>query len=376
MKIIADENMPYVKTLFSHLGDIQLVNGRKMTAKIVSDADILLVRSVSQVNSLLLGKNNRLKFVGSATIGTDHVDLDFLKQKNIHFSYAPGCNATAVGEYAFIALLELAERDKIELSSKTVGIIGAGNTGSALASCLNAFGVSTLFCDPFLAKKGDARQFESFDNILQKCDVISLHVPITKDGEYPTFHLFDEKILLQLRQNTWLVNCCRGDVIDNHALLTVKKKRPDLRLVLDVWHNEPNPLQALVNCADIATPHIAGYSLEGKVKGTFMLYQSLCHYLNLTSELSFANLLPAHYIRQVTVNSDLNQQQLLSICQLVYNIKDDDRLFRQMVKNDGGFDDMRRKHHYRREFSALSLAKHGQFDVNWLTKLGFSGDGL
>ncbi|GIU53553.1 4-phosphoerythronate dehydrogenase [Shewanella sp. KT0246] len=377
MKIVADENMPYVEALFGELGEITLVNGRQLRPEQLVDVDVLLVRSVTKVNKQLLAKANKLKFVGSATIGTDHIDLDYLQVSNIPFSNAPGCNATAVGEFAFIAMLELAKRFKQPLKGKVVGIVGAGNTGSALEHCLKAYGMKVLLCDPVLAKQGDkvnaSREFVPLDTIIDQADIISLHVPITRTGEDKTWYLFDEAKLNQLKPNTWLLNCCRGEVIDNRALIKVKQQRSDLKLVLDVWEGEPNPMPELVPLVEFATPHIAGYSLEGKARGTHMLFQKLCAILNLEVDKSVSNLLPAFNISQLNINSDLSETQLLNISRLVYNLSDDDYLFRNSFLNNHGFDHMRKNHTHRREFSALSLVNTGLSEVNWIYKLGFSG---
>ncbi|WP_144213987.1 4-phosphoerythronate dehydrogenase [Shewanella donghaensis] len=374
MKIVADENMPYVEALFGHLGSIERVNGRTLASEQLIDVDVLLVRSVTKVNKALLSKANKLMFVGSATIGTDHIDLDYLAQKNIPFTNAPGCNATAVGEYAFIAMLELGKRFNQPIKNKVVGIVGAGNTGSALEKCLTAYGMKVLLCDPILEKSdSDKRQFVSLDTIIEQADIISLHVPITKDGIDQTWYLFDETRLMQLRDNTWLLNCCRGEVIDNKALIKVKRQRDDLKLVLDVWEGEPNPMEELVPLAEFATPHIAGYSLEGKAKGTFMLFDKLCNILAIPNDKSVSGLLPAFFINQVSSSEQLTESQLLTIARLVYSLKDDDELFRKTFLNNNGFDHMRKNHTHRREFSALSLVNTGHSEVNCIYKLGFSG---
>lgn len=373
LKIIADENMPCVDALFGGLGHIEKVNGRTLTADDVIDADVLLVRSVTQVNAELLEKNTRLRFVGSATIGTDHIDLDYLKSRHIPFANAPGCNATAVGEFVFIALLELANRFGETLKHKTVGIVGAGNTGSAVAKCLTAFGVKVLLHDPLLQTQGDERSFVSLDTLIEHCDVLSLHVPMIRTGSFPTWHLFDERRLSQLATGTWLINCCRGDVIDNQALIKVKLARPDLKLVLDVWEGEPHPMPDLVPLVELATPHIAGYSLEGRARGSFMLYQALTAHLGYDSKLSLQDLLTPHWIERIHLQALPDEKALLQLVRLVYDLRDDDRLFRNQFLNVNGFDHMRKIHKHRRELSVLTLVNSRQFDVNWLSYLGFSG---
>ncbi|MCL1078190.1 4-phosphoerythronate dehydrogenase [Parashewanella spongiae] len=373
MKILADENMPYAEDLFREFGEVELVDGRSITASQTADADILLVRSVTKVNQQLLANSNKLKFVGTATIGTDHVDIDYLLSKNIAFSSAPGCNAIAVGEFAFIAMLELAKRFSSPLKEKTVGIVGAGNTGAAVARCLTAYGVKVLLCDPIKEAEGDSRSFCSLDDILARCDVISLHVPLTQNGEFKTCYLFDELRLNALKKNAWLLNCCRGEVIDNNALIKVKQTRPDLKLVLDVWEGEPFPMSELIPLAELATPHIAGYSMEGKARGTLMLYQKVCELLNRPSSKSITSLLPEFMVSNLTVNTSISESELLRIIRLVYDVRDDDQKFRSIDFVNGGFDQMRKSHRHRREFSALIIESCIQSNVSWINELGFTG---
>ncbi|MBB1477110.1 4-phosphoerythronate dehydrogenase [Shewanella sp. SG41-3] len=378
MKIIADENMPYVDALFGYLGKIEYVNGRTLTPKQVEDADVLLVRSVTKVNAALINNAHKLKFVGSATIGTDHVDLEYLSTRNIYFTNAPGCNATAVGEYAFIAMLELAQRFGESLAGKVVGIVGAGNTGTAAAKCMQAYGLKVLLCDPIKALQGDTREFVSLDTIIEQADIISLHVPITKEGEHKTWYLFDEARLNKLKPNTWLLNCCRGEVIDNRALIKFKQQRDDVKLVLDVWEGEPNPMAELVALAEFATPHIAGYSLEGKARGTFMLYQKWCELLDFPVKKSLESLLPAFQFNQIVSQGDLTEGQLLKLSRLVYDLRDDDFNFRGCFSTATGFDLMRKNHTYRREYSAISLTQSvdylsaGSINPSMLNALGFN----
>lgn len=379
MKIIADENMPFVEALFAELGQIEFVNGRTLTAEQVNDADVLLVRSVTKVNQALLQHAHKLKFVGSATIGTDHIDIDYLHQRGIMFSNAPGCNATAVGEFVFIALLELAKRLQTSLKGKVVGIVGAGNTGTAAAKCLQAYGLQVLLCDPLKQAEGDSRDFISLDELLERADIVSLHVPITKVGPHKTWYLFDEQKLKSLKPNIWLINCCRGEVIDNRALIKIKQTRTDLKVILDVWEGEPNPMAELVPLVEFATPHVAGYSLEGKARGTYMLYQQLCRHLNITANQSLNYLLPEFEFSQLLNVTNLDETSLLKMCRLVFDLRDDDALFRLHFGSAAGFDLLRKQHTHRREFSALAV-KYPLSDANsasincrnTLSSLGFS----
>ncbi|MBV7315022.1 4-phosphoerythronate dehydrogenase [Shewanella sp. NIFS-20-20] len=381
MKIIADQNMPYVRELFADIGEVTLVDGRQLQPQQLQCADILLVRSVTEVNAALLAEAQQLGFVGSATIGKEHIDEAHLAAQGIQFTNAPGCNAIAVGEYAFICMLELAQQQGCLLTDKTVAIIGAGNTGSALAACLTAIGMTPLLCDPLLQQSGDPREFVSLDEAIAASDIISLHVPLTREGEHPTLHMFDKARLATLAKGTWLLNCCRGGVIDNQALVEVMTAGAQLSLVLDVWENEPHPLLTLVPWVTIATPHIAGYSLEGRARGSYLLYQACCQWLGLKADILLDDLLPPFPFQQLMIANSPSlhgqeldsQRRLLSLARLVYDVRDDDAMFRQVLTNVTGFDQMRKNHRHRREFSALSLASTGGCKLDWLISLGFAG---
>ncbi|WP_313689275.1 NAD(P)-dependent oxidoreductase, partial [Pantoea sp.] len=257
MKILVDENMPYARELFSRTGEVLAVPGRPLPEAELADASGLMVRSVTKVNAALLA-GTPVKFVGTATAGTDHIDETSLEEAGIAFSAAPGCNAIAVVEYVFSSLLLLAERDGFNLRDRTVGIVGVGNVGGRLQKRLQAWGVKTLLCDPPRADRGDAEVFHSLDELVAQADILTFHTPLFKDGQYKSWHLADAALLMALRPNTILINACRGPVVDNAALLQVLNMRQDLSVVLDVWEPEPELSLELLDKVDIATAHIAG----------------------------------------------------------------------------------------------------------------------
>jgi len=239
LNIYIDENIPYAKPFFEDHGRVTLFSGRTVTGEQLKDADVLLVRSITQVNESLLKLNLNLKFVGTATIGTDHIDQDYLQKRGITFSSAPGCNKMSVAEYILSSLFVLSEKQQFSLLDKSVAIVGAGNTGSAVWERLTALGINCKLYDPPLVEAGDPRNFCSFEEVLQS-DIISLHVPKTVAGKYPTYHLFDHEVLSQLNSDQILLNASRGEVINNEALLILAKQGKTPTLVLDVWENEPN----------------------------------------------------------------------------------------------------------------------------------------
>jgi len=376
MKIFFDENMPYAAKFFADFGygvdAVELVPfaGRKLTAEQVADADVLLVRSITKVNEELLALNNKLFFVGTATIGVDHIDQTYLASRNIAFSSAPGCNAVAVAEYVLSALVVLAECYLLDLSALSVGIVGAGNTGTQLSKKLDALSINYKLCDPPLAQAGDPRSFSSLDEVLQ-CDVISLHVPLVQRGEHATYHLLNQQVLANLSNKQILINACRGEVVDNQALLALKQQGHGLKLVWDVWENEPNILTELIDFTEIATAHIAGYSLEGKSAGTEQLYQALCQYLDVQPSKQLNGFLPPAAITQVTLQQAFDQSLLNKLVKLVYDVRRDDGLFRKNILLNSqpnnqckkaslaqNFDALRKNYPVRREFSSLSVSLH------------------
>ena len=395
MKIYFDENMPFAKEFFSELchlnnsiggeeqGELVPFSGRTLTAAQVADADVLLVRSITQVNEQLLHLNDKISFVGSATIGTDHIDLSYLAKRNITFHSAPGCNAISVAEYVLSALVVLAERYLLTLSSLTVGIVGGGNTGTRLSEKLTALGIEHKICDPLLERKQaekqrqdksnkptDKRSYVTLADVLA-CDVISLHVPKVVGGEHPTDKLINAENLALLRDEQILISACRGDVIDNHALLELKVAGHGLKVVLDVWQGEPNVLEALIPYTEIATAHIAGYSLEGKARGSEMLYQALCQQLKIAPKYQLANFLPSASIPAIEINQDFSQILLNQLVKMVYDVRRDDAIFRQQLFTQG-FDNLRKNYPVRREFSAVTvtLSQNAISDVPH--RLGFS----
>lgn len=279
MNIIADENIARVE-VFKTLGDLKLLPGREINQETIKNADALLIRSVTKVNDDLL-KNSTLKFVASATSGFDHVDKACLKRRNISFHYAPACNARSVVEYVFSALAYLSKKHNFDWRKRTFGIIGAGNIGGLLAKYLRAMDINYLIFDPFLNSDSEhGKSLTSFDKVLQQ-DILSIHTPLTFNTEFPSYHLFDKKCISALAPGKILINAARGSVIDNLALKERLEADKDMLCVLDAWEGEPEIDQNLLRRVELGTPHIAGYSIDGKLKGTEMIYQALCQFFSI-----------------------------------------------------------------------------------------------
>ena len=292
MKILADQNIPCVAEAFQDLGEVVLMPGRDITAQHLRDCQCLITRTVTRVDAALLA-DSPVEFVGTATIGTDHLDLDYLRNAGIGYSNAAGCNAEGAAEYVVSGLFELSRRRNFNPLQLKAGIVGFGNVGSRLHAKLDALGIDCLVCDPPLQQSGESQQsFVSLDTILAECNFISLHVPLTHDGEDSTFHLLDEKRLDALIEDCVLVNAARGEVVDNAALLQLLRTRVDLCVYLDTWENEPLLNRDLLRRVDLATPHIAGYSVEGRLRGTQMVLDAACAHFGVNSSWQMEQQLP------------------------------------------------------------------------------------
>jgi len=373
VKILVDENMPYAGELFSRLGDVQAVRGRPLPAEALVGADALMVRSVTKVNAELLSGTS-VRFVGTATAGTDHVDDKWLSDNDIGFSAAPGCNAIAVVEYVFSALMMLAERDGFDLREKTVGIVGVGNVGSRLNRRLRALGVQTLLCDPPSAAKGDAETFYPLEKLVQDADILTFHTPLNKTGDDKTLHLVDADLLAALPENRILINAARGPIVDNAALLAALKNGKKLSVILDVWEPEPELSLALLDLVDIGTPHIAGYSLEGKARGTTQVFEAYSEFIGQPQHVALSELLPVPEMASVTVHGALDQAKLKRLMHLVYDVRRDDAPLRRVAGQAGEFDRLRKHYQERREWSSLCVKCDDNASVELLNALGFSAE--
>lgn len=360
VKIIADENIPYVGKVFSQLGEVHCVSGRAITAAVVADANVLLVRSITRVNEKLL-KDSPVRFVGTATIGTDHIDRDYLESREITFTSAAGSNADSVVEYVLTALLAISEKQGQSLNGKTLGIVGVGNIGSRLEKKAAALGLRVLPNDPPVQRLTGDQRFVSLDKALA-ADIVTCHVPLTKTGTDATWHLLDDEKLSLFKPHQILINSSRGAIVDNQALKTCLQNNSIGPVVLDVWENEPAIDIDLLGQVTIATPHIAGYSLDGKVNGTVMLYQALCRFLNQPASLQTGDLLepPDEHCFKLDGANGSEQSRLQQTLNRIYPILRDDtdlrRLSQQPTDQQGlYFDALRKNYPIRREAPNYTL---------------------
>ncbi|MCD7720745.1 MAG: 4-phosphoerythronate dehydrogenase [Prevotellaceae bacterium] len=286
MKAVVDNKIPFIRTAIESLVDeVAYLPGREISHEDVRDTDVLLIRTRTRCGRELL-EGSKVRFVGTATVGFDHIDTDYLEAEGITWANCPGCNAASVAQYVRNSLL-LWQRDSGErLACQTVGIIGVGNVGKAVGKALAPLCKAILLNDPPRMEAEGGEAFSSLRTLCERCDIITIHTPLVTSGRYPTQHLVDEGFLRSLKRQPLLLNTSRGGVVDNEALLEALDRGLLRQAIIDTWENEPHPLPALLERVYIGTPHIAGYSADGKANATRMTLEALCHWLG--REMTFS----------------------------------------------------------------------------------------
>ena len=344
VKILADYNIPKVEALFNTLGHVELVDGRKLGAQQLRDVDVLLVRSVTQVDRTLL-QDSGVSFVGSATAGFDHIDIGYLAERDITLSLASGANAESVVEYVIAAICSQPRFLDAIFRGAPVGIVGFGHVGSRLARVLHALGVKVKVYDPYV----DCGVFGSDLDTVLACTVVSLHCELSKQGDFPSWHLLDSTRLQSLHSDQLLINAARGGVIDNIALLERLHMSDAPVVILDCWEGEPDVQLDLVPLVAVATPHIAGYSYDGKIRGSLCLRDDLARFLGKSGG-GYTELKPARMVVDAATSVAALLKHLISS---VYRIEKDDQAFRYALTETNTqlhwFDQLRRDYPVRRE---------------------------
>ena len=368
MQLVVDEEIPFSQEVFSHLGSVTLLPGRAMTRETLRDAHVLIVRSITNVNATLLADTN-VQFVGTATTGVEHVDQTYLAARNIGFAAALGCNANAVAEYVLTALLMTAHLKGLVLSGKTIGIIGVGRIGSLVAAKVPALGMQTLLHDPPLARETGNRQYRPLSEVIQ-ADFITLHVPLTLDGPDATFHLIGEEELSHMAPSSILINTARGEVVDNDALLEALTGRTVGGAVMDVWEREPSINWNLLNHVTLGTPHVAGYSSDGKINGTVMLYHACCRFWGIEPTWTPPPDLPTTLAPGTSPHIEFDatgkdfQTLAHDMATTLYDLPGDHARMREVLalpkpRRPQAFDRLRRDYPHRREFAFSPISIKG-----------------
>lgn len=355
LKIVADANIPFVKECFSSIGEVAVVGGREITPSVVADADALVVRSITPVGEKLLA-GGKVRFVGTATIGFDHIDIDFLGRSDIGFASAPGSNANSAAEYVIAGLLEIGRRYALDLEGGSIGIIGVGNVGGRVAKKCAAMGMDVYLNDPPLKRQTGDAKYLPLERLFD-CDFITFHTPLTFEGQDKTHHLADEKFFKSLKQRCVFVNASRGGVVDSSALKVAIRSGRLRAVVLDVWENEPDIDIELLKMVDLGTPHIAGYALDGKIAGMIMIYRAACEYFAVEPKYDLRDFLPEPAVPELKVNPNNtnDQEELLDSVQKIYRIDKDDTRLRRILDKPAEdrverFDSLRKNYPVRREF--------------------------
>ena len=376
LRLLADANIPFAEEAFGRYGPVRALPGRQITHGELRDVDVLLVRSVTPVTVSLLA-DTPVRFVASATAGTDHVDIQPLAERGIGFAHAPGSNADSVVDWVLAALLRLAVEKGETLEGKTLGVVGVGAVGGRLVPRASALGMHVLRCDPPRQRRGDDGPWSPLAEVLAQSDIVTLHTPLARTGADPTVHLLGEAELAAMRDGAWLVNAARGPVVDGEALLrTVAARGAGSRLAavaLDVWEGEPVPNTALASRVDLGTPHIAGYAYDGKVRGTVMVERALRDWLAASGadlppawdpEAALAPASPL-VITAPPAPADTPEARtawLDALARQAYAIREDDRRFRDAVvtmpdpkRRGDAFTELRRSYPIRREWSRYAV---------------------
>ena len=285
MKVIIDHKIPYIKEAIERIADdVVYLPGNAFTKENVKDADALIVRTRTKCNRDLL-EGSQVKFIATATIGYDHIDTEYCREAGITWTNCPGCNASSVEQYIHSVLLLLKEKKGLDLKNATIGVVGVGHVGSRVARMARELGMKVLLNDPPRAEQGESG-FVDLTTIARECDVITFHTPLNREGAYRTYHLVDEDFLFSLERAPFVINSSRGEVVDTASLLVALAAGKIKAAVIDTWEYEPRISRELMEVAFLATPHIAGYSADGKANATRMSLEALCRFFGIEADFS------------------------------------------------------------------------------------------
>lgn len=347
MKIVIDNKIPFIKNVFEPFADVEYIEGMTISNSDLLDADALIIRTRTRCNKQLLD-GTAVKFIATATIGFDHIDTTYCEQHGIQWTNAPGCNSGSVQQWFMSALLTYAAEQKIDLTTRTLGIIGVGNVGKKILRFADSLGLKVLINDPPRARNEGTCGFNSLGSLIKECDILTLHVPLNMTGDDKTHHLFDLKKLAKLNPGCLLINSSRGEVIDNNALIEYSLKTGTGDIILDVWENEPDINTELLKEVYFATPHIAGYSTDGKANGTAIAVQKISEYFGLPLSDWYPDELPSPENSVITIDAKLKSKQkfLTEIIQSTYSIREDHTM---LINSPESFESQRGNYPIRRE---------------------------
>ncbi|MBK5719310.1 4-phosphoerythronate dehydrogenase PdxB [Dysgonomonas sp. Marseille-P4677] len=368
MKIIADRNIPYLKGIAEYFGEVTYLDGAAFTHQTIKDADTLIVRTVTRFDEHLL-KDTNVKLICSATIGYDHIDTIYCEANGITWKNAPGCNSGSVMQYIISSLITISRNKGFDLKEKTIGIVGVGNVGKKVAKACEILGLRVLLNDPPRQEVGDGEDFVALETIMAEADIITFHTPLTKEGIYKTYHLANDSFFSSLKKNPIIINSARGGIIETSAIKKAIRENKISGAVIDCWENEPQIDLEYMDMVDIATPHIAGYSADGKANATRISLDSIADFYGLNRE-------PISLVREPTPEDsvidldkfDNSDNRIYSAILKTYDPIND---FVNLKASPDAFKQLRNNYPLRREYFAYSIKNASVEEVIRLQGLGF-----
>lgn len=366
MKIIADKNIPYLRGIAEHFGEVEYLAGSDFIRENIKDADTLIVRTVARLDEKVLSGTN-VKLICSATIGYDHIDTEYCDANGIAWYNAPGCNSSSVQQYIVSILILLSRRKNYNLREKTIGIIGVGNVGKKVFRACEILGIKVLLNDsPRQEMEGD-NIFVDLDTIKREADIITFHTPLIKEGKYKTYHLGDEDFFSSLAKKPIVINSARGGIVDTKAVKNALRKNLISGAVVDCWENEPDIDLEYLNMVDIATPHIAGYSADGKANASRISLANIARFYNMDSSPIDLIKIPEPTDSIINLNIYAGNRMKEAFLR-TYNPLDD---FKRLKNTPGRFKDLRNEYPLRREYPAYYI-KNANFEETFILRsLGF-----
>jgi erythronate-4-phosphate dehydrogenase len=371
IRIIADDKIPFLKGVLEPYAKVTYLPGNQINRNSISGTDALLVRTRTKCDHELLS-GTPVKFIGTATIGFDHIDTEYCEKNEIKWTNAPGCNSSSVQQYIASALLRISAESEFSLKDKTLGIIGVGNVGSKVQNLANAIGMNVILNDPPRARKERKKIFSSLDHLLNESDIVTLHVPFNLDGQDKTYHFFNSETFRKIKKGSWFINSSRGEVVETEALKNALGGDKLAGAVIDVWEKEPEIDIPLMHMLFLATPHIAGYSADGKANGISMIVKDLCESFDIPLANWYPSEVPAppEPVLTIDCNGKSTEEILRRAVFHTYNIVEDDIRLRF---DPSRFEKERENYPVRREFSCYTIdLKDGNEEITKLLKsLGF-----
>lgn len=353
MKIVADDKIPFLKGALEQYSKVLYLPGREINNEVLKDADALVIRTRTKCSEKLLSGTG-VKFIGTATIGYDHIDTAYCDANGIRWTNAPGCNSSSVQQYIISSLLRIARKEGRSLRGMTLGVVGKGNVGSKVAHFADLLGMRVLVNDPPRAREEGSQGYTDLSTLLKESDFLTLHVPLNRKGSDITFHLMDENKFASLKEGAWFINSSRGEVTVSAALKKALLSGKLGGAVIDVWENEPVPDCSLVDLCYITTPHIAGYSTDGKANGTAMTVNALTEFFGLSKEKWYPSAVPepAEPLIVIECHEKTDEEILFEAVMHSYDVSADSE---ELKDSPGDFERLRGDYPLRREFGSYTV---------------------